>query len=362
MIGLVFALCVSLASASCWVPLAKAIEEGRPDVVRQIIESDPSLIEAPIPVLPTDETMPAETMTPLLLAISKSRLNVFKVLLDAQANVDATSFIPDGSRPDKVRPYRSALHLAATSRSCFSLDFVRLLVERGANGNVLDDSGLTPFLVALREKLVEPQVIPYLLQGYTLPIPGDALLTICDPSTGYTDQAAIVLCQAILNCEDHQHTEMLLSASDMTTGMTALHHACTRGCVGLIELLLKAGSRFDGANAQGKVPLDLVCPDSPYLSEICQLFKDLPLIPRGHISILSQKFDMESTLSLLPMELLRHILDMSRQVHQYVDEREQQERQKAQNRALTAQLLFDLIGDYDVVGLVFDRMDIELED
>lgn len=134
---------------------------------------------------------------------------------------------PDGDvRINPAPPGSSALHIAASSGS---LELVQMLVDAGADPNLVRQDGHTPFSVA-----VVARDLPVLEE---LIVHGADLTATYDPDDRYPDPVRAI--------------------SLSRQGQTAVHIAAGNRSPGVIEFLHAKGAPIDWENDQGETPLDL---------------------------------------------------------------------------------------------------------
>jgi hypothetical protein len=128
-------------------------------VLLQFVDFD-ALIEDEGLLLQQDETMvpPLQHLAfladPFEYSTHEKQLILAKQLIEHGANVNAVS-IPDGETP---------LHLACYSGNVTNLDFVELLLKKGADPNAQDHDGLTPLTYTMPDA---PSAAKFLLNWPT---------------------------------------------------------------------------------------------------------------------------------------------------------------------------------------------------
>lgn len=126
-------LCRTLLEAGAAPGLFEAAALGLADVVRDLVDRDPALVNA----------YSHDGWTPLHLASFFGHRDLAAFLLERGADVDARS------QSERFARSNTPLHAAAANRR---LEVAELLVARGADVNARDGSGFTPLALAANSK------------------------------------------------------------------------------------------------------------------------------------------------------------------------------------------------------------------
>jgi ankyrin repeat protein len=254
-------------------PLLYAARDGRVESARLLIAAGADL-----------ELADGNGIRPLLMAALNNQLEVARLLVERGANVNADDFwgrTPlwaaveyrnlDMNNNDQDSPKDNGVDRAPV------LDFIRLLIARGANVNArtrelppsrrwlyslndvswVDFTGQTPFLraalsgdTATMRLLLEHGADPNLATfAGTTPLMAAAGVNWVVAQT-YTESPQ-ALVDAVTMCLDLGAD--VNAANSM--GLTALLGAVNRGSNDLIELLVKRGARLDIKDKEGRTPL-----------------------------------------------------------------------------------------------------------
>lgn len=167
----------------------------------------------------------ADRATPLIVAVNSDEA-IARALLDSGADVNAADI--DGETPllkvmDALQQNLSqgsfSLITRVTPDPARYLSLVRLLIERGANVNAVNNSGVTPLIRAVQTR--REDVVGVLLQARADP----------NQNTGAGE------------------------AYSRIEGGNALCYAAEYGLVGVLKLLVQAGGHVDIRNGKGATPL-----------------------------------------------------------------------------------------------------------
>jgi ankyrin repeat protein len=253
-------------------PLLYAARDGRPEVARVLIAAGADI-----------ELADANGIRPLLMSVLNNHLDVARLLIDKGADLNADDFWGrsplwaaveyrnlDMNNRDQDSPKDNGVDRAPI------LDFIGLLLDRGANVNVrtrevppsrrwlyslgdvswVDFTGQTPFLraalsadTATMRLLVKHGADPNLATtAGTTPLMAAAGVNWVVAQT-YTESPRAQI-EAVLLCLE-------LGADVNATnsmGLTALLGAVNRGSNDIIELLVKRGARLDIKDKEGRTP------------------------------------------------------------------------------------------------------------
>ena len=253
-------------------PLLYAARDGRPEVARVLIAAGADI-----------ELADANGIRPLLTSVLNNHLDVARLLIDKGANLNADDFWGrsplwaaveyrnlDMNNRDQDSPKDNGIDRAPI------LDFIALLLDRGANVNVrtrevppsrrwlyslgdvswVDFTGQTPFLRAALSAdtttmrlLLKHGADPNLATpAGTTPLMAAAGVNWVVAQT-YTESPQAQI-DAVMLCLE-------LGADVNATnsmGLTALLGAANRGSNDIIELLVKRGARLDVKDKEGRTP------------------------------------------------------------------------------------------------------------
>ena len=213
----------NIKDKSCRTPLDYAIRQSNIDVVSALLQSVQKLPTHEIPIHLACKDSTAEVvdvliqygadinrklngMTPLMVACKRGHYGIVQRLLqEPNIDIDAVESISG----------KSALHFAILTS-----EIVTALVTKGANPNIMDESGFTPLYYAIRHKNID--VVSALLQSVKkLLIP---LKLACEKST--TEVVDVLI-------------QYGADVNRKYNGMTPLMVACKRGHYGIVQRLLQ---------------------------------------------------------------------------------------------------------------------------
>lgn len=218
----------------------------------------------------------SDKKTPLMIACENGYADVVGILLNAGANPDAKSAGASGYTP---------LHRAIQKNN---IEIIRLLLNRNANLNVTDDSGQTPLMLAC--ELNNTNLVSFFLQQKANPNAADvwgrtALMIACEK--GYLDIASHLLnsgakpdaadrrkrTAVIMACEKG-HTDIVklfLARNALEKNQSGyiklttveltklLWLACTKDLFALVPQLLKHGADPNAKDKRERTPLFYAC-------------------------------------------------------------------------------------------------------
>jgi ankyrin repeat protein/L-ascorbate metabolism protein UlaG (beta-lactamase superfamily) len=213
-------LTLILATGLSADPIHEAVTAGDVATVTQLLNQNPSLINAP----DTAQSLP------LHLAASTGQVAVIELLLSKGANMEA------GDREN------------TTPLTCAALlnkpEAVRLLVEKGASLTARDNNGNTPLLAAARSGNVE--IVKYLV-GH-----GAALTDVSNRGSNCLHIATSIGAEPLVQYLLGQNFDLnALNGS----GYSPLHFAAMAGNQTIIRLLVAAGANIDQNDNTGLSPL-----------------------------------------------------------------------------------------------------------
>ncbi|CAM9676369.1 unnamed protein product, partial [Hapterophycus canaliculatus] len=193
---------------------------GHTDVIKVIIERDPSLV---------DSVAGSTGCTALLYAVKNHQVAAFDALVEAGSNLEACDKDND-----------TALHIAA--RSPDNEPILRTLLRRGANKDAEGRENMTPLVVALKfENSVATDIL--LAAGADV---NKSLLAVSGLGNRGTAMIRTLL--------DHGADANRTPAHD---GSTPLHVACEKGLSENVKVLLEAGAEETAVNGEGHTPMDV---------------------------------------------------------------------------------------------------------
>jgi ankyrin repeat protein len=248
--------------------LLYAARDGRPEAARLLVEvhADANLADP-------------NGISPLLMAILNNHLDVARFLLDHGANIEAADFwgrTPLWAAVDLRNMDLDHGNDAGIDRAPL-IDFIKLLVERGANVNVrtkevppgrrwlyslgdvswVDMTGQTPFLraslsgdtIAMRF-LLEHGADPNIpTQGGTTALMAAAGVNWTVAQTYTVSKEALL--EAVKICLEKGAD---LNATN-SMGLTAVMGAANRGSDDIIKFLVERGAKLDVKDAVGRTPV-----------------------------------------------------------------------------------------------------------
>jgi ankyrin repeat protein/L-ascorbate metabolism protein UlaG (beta-lactamase superfamily) len=213
-------LALSLATGLSAAPIHEAVVAGDIATVTQLLEQDPSLINA----LDTAQNLP------LHLAASTGQVAVIELLLSKGANIEA------GDRENTT-----PLVVAAMLKQP---EAVRLLVEKGASMTARDVNGNTALLAAARTGNVE--MVKYLVEH------GASLADVSNRGSNCLHIATSIGAEPLVQYLLGQGFDLnALNGS----GYCPLHFAAMVGNPAIIRLLVAAGANIDQNDNTGLSPL-----------------------------------------------------------------------------------------------------------
>lgn len=169
---------------------------------------------------------PAYTYTPLNIALSQGHLEIVKVLLNNNADVQTMTKV--GWTP---------LHLASRKGD---LEIVKILIDKGAEINSTDRRGWTPLDLASSRGHVN--VVKLLLEegAYVEPINDQGWVSLIAAS----EEGHLEVVQLLLE------TDADINAATRN-GLTALIHASDEGHLAIVQMLLDKGAKINTATKDG---------------------------------------------------------------------------------------------------------------
>jgi hypothetical protein len=190
------------------------IEAGDEEAVREILLERPEQVNAV-----WNEAYPDQ---PLHLAVWQNHLSIAGMLLDRDANINASG--DSGFTP---------LHFAASYGRC---DVARLLISRGADPNIRDDFHATPLFTALRGR--EPECLSVaevdlnclVMQGKVAEIQAllntkpDALNATAFPDDLIYDAVIFIASRIMIEAEQPHKQKMRLPTSLRSTNHPSLYY------------------------------------------------------------------------------------------------------------------------------------------
>ncbi len=218
--------------------------------------------------------------TPLYLACSNSDLNVVKLLLAANADVNVRCGSDGKSALCETCGDVYYINLEKWSRELNAREkIIKLLLAAGADVNAPDKGGRSPLYYAVRFNHTRPIEL-LLAAGADVNAPDkDGWSPLyCAASKSDDEYVKLLLAAgADVNAPDKYGSTPLHAASEEGTtkvisrllaagadvnamneaGYTPLHSASKKGRVGSVELLLAAGADVRTANKTGETPIDL---------------------------------------------------------------------------------------------------------
>ena len=175
---------------------------------------------------------------PLPTAIQHGRKDVVKILLD------------EGADPNKPHDDRSPLHWAALNeRTCAHREIVKILLDRGAEPNNIDDIGETPLHWATYRG--HNEVVKILLDGGADPNKvgyNERTPLYWAVEGGYKDMVRTLL---------DRGAEPDKTANSDIGRATELHASVISGNVDVVQLLLDAGAQPNEINGDGQTAAQL---------------------------------------------------------------------------------------------------------
>jgi len=261
-------------------PIHQAVLDGNVERVRELLDSDPSLIKfrnqrghtllfiaaqnghTDTARLLLDRGTPIEAATsdgetPLLIASQNGHTGTILFLLDRGAFIEATTH--NGWTP----LFAAALYGHTNT--------VRLLLNRGANIEATCPNGTTPLFIAIQRRYLEIIKLLILhgahvnmqteLAQQILPFTSPEIrfyLTETAPRTLFPTQT---LLQAARGNWKELVVASIVEGADITAasldGKTALHWAASHGNVTMANFLIEQGAAVNAQNIHGDTPLHL---------------------------------------------------------------------------------------------------------
>jgi ankyrin repeat protein len=255
---------LNTALSSGFTPFFFAIREGRTDVALRLIQAGADVNE---PMQPKNED--GAPVTPLILAIENGHFEL------------AAALLKEGAKPNTQPAGFAALHAITWVRkpirgdgnpppigsgNLTSLDFVRLLVERGADVNVRLKHGVREF-----GRFTTTGSTAFFLAARSSDVPLMRLLIElgADPQTANVENCTPLLAAAGVGALDNGHesagTEdealeavrvLLELGADVNAvddnGETAMHGAAYQSRSKLVQLLAERGADIDVWNRKNK--------------------------------------------------------------------------------------------------------------
>ncbi|CAM9646952.1 unnamed protein product [Scytosiphon promiscuus] len=195
---------------------------GHVDVIKEIVERDPSLVSS---------IAESTGNTALVYAIKHHQLDAFRTL----------AVVPWTDLEISDRDGNTALHIATTS--CHFEVMLPELLRLGANVNCANLTGLSPLCLAVRR--------------------GNSVAADMLVSAGADVNKSLLYASPVSNWEHPMISTLLGYGADVNTrreddGNTPLHLASQRIMSENVRILLEAGGDEGAANSAGETPVDVI--------------------------------------------------------------------------------------------------------